>query len=77
MTRKNTSPALPDTLEAFTLDLIEDLKAFRAGTITARDARIRAMLAREVLRAVHLQLDGLRLLAARAKPVPAIGGKAK
>lgn len=69
MSAKN-QPALPDTLSQFTLDLIDDLKALRDGHITPRDARVRAQMAREVLRSVHLQLEGMRLLSDAAKQIP-------
>jgi len=58
---------LPNTLEDFTLELIGDLKALRQGRISVKEARARAMLAREVLRAVHLQLEGMRYLSEAAK----------
>lgn len=63
---------LPETLSEFTRELIQDLKDLRAGRITAGAARVRAQLAREVLRAVHLQLEGLKYLSDGAK---AAGGK--
>ena len=59
---------LPETLSEFTRELIQDLKDLRAGKITAGAARVRAQLAREVLRAVHLQLEGLKYLSGAAKP---------
>ncbi len=62
---------LPDTLARFTADLIGDLNALRDGRITLRDARVRADLAREILRAVHLHLEGLRVLGDAAKELPA------
>ena len=60
---------LPDTLSDFTRELIQDLKDLRAGRITARDARVRTQLAREILRAVHLQLEGMKHLAGAAKRI--------
>ena len=62
---------LPETLSTFTLELIEDLRALRRGDITAREARVRALLAREVLRSVHLQLEGVKFLSDSAKQIEA------
>ena len=56
-------------LSTFTRELIQDLKDLRAGKITAPEARVRAQLAREVLRSVHLQLQGLKHLAGKAKRI--------
>jgi hypothetical protein len=57
----------PQSLGAFTRDLIGDLKKLRAGKITNADARVRAQLAREILRAAHLHLEGLKILSSNAK----------
>lgn len=57
-------------LGQFTLDLIEDLKDLRSGKIKLPEARARAMLAREVLRAVSLQLQSQTFLSDRALPAP-------
>ncbi len=64
-------PSLPDTLTTFTLGLIGDLNDLRAGKITTAEARVRTQLAREVLRSVHLQLQGIKYLSGAAKPLPA------
>ncbi len=78
MPRKRKQPeqpepqALPDTLNEFTLELIDDLRALRRGDITLREGRVRALLAREVLRSVHLHLEGMKLLSDQSRPV---GGK--
>ena len=61
---------ITESLEGFTLSLIEDLKSLRAGEITNSDARVRAQLAREILRGVHLQLEGMRLFSETAKKLP-------
>lgn len=60
MPGKNDS--LPKNLSDFTVALMQDLQDLRRGKITARDARVRALLAREVLRAVHLQMEGMKYL---------------
>ena len=62
--------ALPEALAEFTLALIGDLNDLRAGRITPHAARVRAQLAREVLRSVHLQLEGVKYLSGRALPAP-------
>lgn len=54
------------SLADFTVELIQDLKDLRAGKISAKDARVRALLAREVLRSVHLHMEGLRYLDGQA-----------
>ncbi len=59
-------------LNELTLGLVEDLKLLRQGKITNADARVRAQLAREILRAVHLHLEGVKLIEAKAKRVQAI-----
>ena len=65
-----TPPTLTEALSQFTLDLVEDLRSLRRGDITLADARVRAQLAREVLRSVGLQLEGMRYLAGQALPAP-------
>ena len=44
-------------LNEFTLGLIDDLKELRMGEITNADGRVRAQLAREVLRSCHIMLE--------------------
>ncbi len=61
------SEKIPDTLSDFTKDLINDLHELREGKITLQEARVRAQLAREVLRGVQLQLHGMWLLSNEAK----------
>lgn len=51
-------------LNEVTLGLIGDLESLRKGDITNADARVRAQLAREILRAVHLNLEGQKLIQA-------------
>ena len=55
-----------------TLGLIDDLIKLRRGEITNADARTRAQLAREILRSVHLQIEGMRRIEANAKRVKSI-----
>ena len=69
MTKKKDT--LPDAIAAFTIDLIQDLKDLRAGKISARDAKVRALLAHEVLRSVHLQFEGMKFISAQAKQITA------
>jgi len=47
--------------------LVEDYHLLRAGKISVREARTRAAVAREAMRAVHLQFEGLRFMSERAK----------
>ena len=61
----------PKTLEEFACSLIRDLEELRAGKITIRQAKARAEIAREILRAFHLHIQGLRYLSGQAKPLPA------
>lgn len=62
-------------LRKFTLALIADYHGLRAGKITVTEARARAQLAREAIRAVHLQLQGARMMEAKAKEIgPGTGG---
>ena len=68
---------LDETLTSFTLELIGDLKALRAGKITIAEARVRAQLAREILRAVHLQLQGMKFLSDTAKTRGQLGAPEK
>lgn len=58
-------------LMAFTDALIADLGALRAGRISVREARARADLAKQVLRAVHYVVTAQKFLADRAKVLPA------
>jgi len=63
------TPEFDRQLSTFTLDLIGDLNDLRAGKITNADARVRAQLAREALRSVHLMLQGMNIIADGAKPI--------
>ena len=49
-------------LSAVTLGLCKDLDELRKGNITNADARTRAQLAREILRSVHMQLEGMKVI---------------
>lgn len=64
-------------LMAFTDDLIRDLTALRAGKISVREARARADLAKQVLRAVHYVVTAQRFISDRAKQIPATGDTAE
>ena len=50
--------------------LIGDLDDLRAGTISVRDARARADLAREILRGVRLIVEAQKFLSGQALPAP-------
>lgn len=56
-------------LKDVTVGLINDLNDLRAGKITNTDARVRAQLGREILRSIHIQLEGMQLIEQRAKQV--------
>lgn len=58
----------------FTLELIGDLRKLRAGQITIHDARARAELAKQVLRAVGYVISAQRLLIDQAREVKELGG---
>jgi hypothetical protein len=58
------------SLADFANSLIEDLEALRAGKITIREAKARTELAREILRAFHLNIQGMRFLSGAAKALP-------
>lgn len=64
-------------LATFTDDLIGDLRDLRAGKISARDARARADLAKQVLRAVHYVVTAQKFLASNAKAIQAPEGGRK
>lgn len=54
---------MQDTLlNEVTLGLIQDLRDLRAGKITNTDARTRAQIAREIMRGVHLALEGMKVI---------------
>lgn len=57
------------SLTRFAQGLMADVRAHRAGTLSTREARVRAMLAREALRAVHLELEGRKFMAMTARDV--------
>jgi hypothetical protein len=54
----------------FTDDLIGDLASLRAGKISVQEARVRAELARQVLRAVHYVVTAQKFIEQKALPVP-------
>lgn len=57
-------------LLTFTDDLIGDLRDLRRGKISVKDARARAELARQVLRAVHYVVAAQKFIEQAALPVP-------
>lgn len=57
-------------LNSVTLGLIQDLHDLRAGKITNTDANTRAKVAREILRAVHYHLLGMRLIESKEDMKP-------
>jgi hypothetical protein len=57
-------------LLTFTDDLIGDLRDLRQGKISVRDARTRAEIARQVLRAVHYVVSAQKFIEQQALPVP-------
>ncbi len=63
------------TLNEVTLGLIGDLRDLRAGKITNTDARTRAQIAREILRSVHLILEGMKVIQATNSKAPKAIGK--
>lgn len=60
---------LASTLGELAIELIKDYRELKAGKITVRQARARAAVAREAMRAVSLGIEGLMLIAKNAKPV--------
>lgn len=77
MAKRPTAPAGSMTerfnLMTFTDDLILDLKLLRAGKISVPDARARADLAKQTLRAVHYMILARKMLEGTAGPVARIG----
>lgn len=67
-------PEAPATLaERFSLDdliggLSSDLRELRAGKISVRDAHARAVLAKQILRAVHYVVMAQKYMEGRAVP---------
>lgn len=57
------------SLTKFAQGLMADVRAHREGKLSTREARVRAMLAREALRAIHLELEGRKFMVAQAKVV--------
>lgn len=70
----NAAP-LAQSLTQLAVDLIDDYRALRAGTLSVREARTRAAVAREAMRAIHLNFEGLRFLSERAKKIEASGAE--
>lgn len=57
-------------LAGFTDSLLNDLALLRTGKISIRDAKARADLAKQVLRAVHYVVTAQRFLSDNAKQLP-------
>lgn len=57
-------------LPEIVLGIANDLKALREGHISIRDARARAELARELLRAVRMVIDAQKFIEGQALPAP-------
>ena len=57
------------TLTRLARNLIDDYELLRKGKLSVREARARANLAREAMRAVHLQFEGLRFMSEQAKRI--------
>lgn len=73
MAKPATDGALASSLSTLARDLIDDYHDLRKGKLSVREARARAGIAREAMRAVHLQFEGLKFLSAQAKQIE--GGK--
>ena len=58
-------------LMKFTDSLICDLEKLRKGEISIKDARVRAEMARQVLRSVHLVITAQKFIEGRAKELAA------
>lgn len=61
-------------LDEIIADLVGDLRELRAGKLSTKDARVRAELAREVMRGFRLVIEARKFLAQNAKPIRAIEG---
>lgn len=69
-TKRDKAPVpLEASLTRLATSLVEDYHLLRAGKISVREARTRAAVAREAMRAVHLQFEGLRFMSEQAKLV--------
>lgn len=66
-------------LEAIVIGMVRDLELLRAGAITIPMARARTQMAHEILRGVHLVIQGQKIIEGRAIPLPSPdkGGKRK
>lgn len=53
-----------ESLADLTLDMLDDLKKLRRGEISETSARIRCDMAREILRAIYLGLQGAKRIGA-------------
>lgn len=50
--------------------LVSDLDELRSGKISVNDAIARSMLAKQIFNGVRIYLNGTKLLASNAKPLP-------
>ena len=57
-------------LMEFTDSLVADLRALRAGSISVQDARVRADLARQVLRSISLVIQARKMFEGKALALP-------
>ena len=69
MAKAPTDVPLESSMSTLARSLIDDYHALRMGKISVREARARAGIAREAMRAVHLQFEGLKFLSGTAKPI--------
>ncbi len=60
---------LASSLTRLAQDLIADYHDLRSGKLSVREARTRAAVAREAMRAVHLNFEGLKFISERAKQI--------
>jgi hypothetical protein len=76
MPKPPQSSPLANSLTQLAADLIADYRDLRAGKLSVREARTRATVAREAMRAVHLNFEGLKFLSDRAKAIGSGEGSA-
>ncbi len=57
-------------LATFAHSLMDDLDALRSGKITINEAKARTEMAREILRAFHLNIQAMRFISGHAKSLP-------
>lgn len=69
MSKPPKQEPLASSLTQLAQALIADYHDLRSGKLSVREARTRAAVAREAMRAVHLNFEGLRFLSERAKQI--------